>query len=148
MSSDSLTGVERAITAAGGVQALADAMGVSHVSVIGWRSRGAIPPARVAAVAQVTGLSPVELRPDLFATQPAGFAEAQAPVAVTPAAGSLHAEATSLGLDADAIAQKALREAISAEKARRWQEENREAIEAWNRWTEENPLPLAEYRMF
>lgn len=147
MTSDSLAGVERAIAAAGGVQALADAMGVSHVSVIGWRSRGAIPPARVAAVAQVTGLSPVELRPDLFATQPAGFGEAQAPFAA-PAPHPLHAEASALGLDADAIAQKALREAISAEKARRWQEENREAIEAHNRWVEERGLPLAEYRMF
>lgn len=147
MTSDSPAGVERAIAAAGGVQALADAMGVSHVSVIGWRSRGAIPPARVAAVAQVTGLSPAELRPDLFATRLAGFAEAQAPFA-DPRPASLVAEATALGLDADAIAEKALREAIRAEKARRWQEENREAIEAWNRWTEENPLPLAEYRMF
>ena len=147
MTSDIRKGVERAIAAAGGVKALADEMGVSHVSVIGWRTRGAIPPARVAAVARATGLSPAELRPDLFAPTQFGFAEAQAPFAA-PAPNSLHAEATALGLDADAIAEKALREAISAEKARRWREENREAIEAHNRWVEEHGLPVAEYRMF
>ena len=68
-----------------------------------------------------------------------GFAETQAPLA---------AEAQSLGLDASAIAAKAVREAISAEKGRRWLEENRDAIEAWNRGAETNELPLAEYRMF
>jgi len=58
------------------------------------------------------------------------------------------AEAAALGLDAAAIAANALQEAIRAEKARRWLDENRAAIEAWNRWTESNELPLAEYRMF
>jgi antitoxin CcdA len=147
MIGDALAGVERAIAAAGGVKSLANAVGVSHVSVIGWRSRGAIPPSRVAAVAQATGLSPAELRPDLFAAGRPGFAEAQAPFDVSPPV-SLHAEATALGLDADAIAENALREAIRAEKARRWLEENREAIEAHNRWVDEHGLPLAEYRMF
>jgi post-segregation antitoxin (ccd killing protein) len=68
-----------------------------------------------------------------------GLAEAQAPFA---------AEAQSLGLDAAAIAARAVQEAIRAEKARRWLAENQDAIEAWNRWTESNELPLAEYRMF
>lgn len=67
------------------------------------------------------------------------LAEAQAPFA---------AEAQSLGLDAAAIAARAVQEAIRAEKARRWLEENREAIAAHNRWVEEHGLPLAEYRMF
>jgi antitoxin CcdA len=67
-----------------------------------------------------------------------GRAETQAP----------YAEASALGLDADAIAEQALREAIRAEKAQRWLEENRAAIEAGNRWHAENPLPLAPYRMF
>ena len=68
-----------------------------------------------------------------------GLAETQAPFA---------AEAQALGLDAAAIAARAVQEAIRAEKARRWLAENGDAIEAWNRWTENNELPLAEYRMF
>ena len=42
-------------------------------------------------------------------------------------------------------------EAIEAERAARgarWQQENREAIEACNRWVEEHGLPLSEYRLF
>lgn len=70
---------------------------------------------------------------------PPGLAETQARFA---------AEAEALGLDAAAIAGRAVQDAIRAEKARRWLEENKDAIEAWNRWTESNELPLAEYRMF
>lgn len=92
-------------------------------------------------------VTPGDFFPDGSPGEKKGLAEAQTPFDPR-VPHPLHAEATALGLDADAIAQKALREAISAEKARRWQEENREAIEAWNRWTEDNPLPLAEYRMF
>ena len=33
------------------------------------------------------------------------------------------------------------------ERARRWLEENREAIEGWNRYVEEHDLPLEEYRL-
>jgi antitoxin CcdA len=132
------SGLSRAIERAGGVNALARALGLAGASVAQWRS---VPPARLGEVARATGLSPAELRPDLQA----GFAETQAPFAEAEAP---FAEARALGLDAAAIAAKALREAVSAEKSRRWLEENREAIEAWNRWTEENGLPLAEYRMF
>lgn len=39
-------------------------------------------------------------------------------------------------------------DADARERKRQWEEQNREAIEAWNRWTEENELPLAKYRMF
>lgn len=69
----------------------------------------------------------------------AGFAETQAPFAT---------EARALGLDPDAIAQKAVRDAIKAEKERRWLEENREAIAAHNEWVEKHGVPLAKYRMF
>ncbi|MDB5413800.1 MAG: Post-segregation antitoxin (ccd killing mechanism protein) encoded by the plasmid [Rubritepida sp.] len=124
--------LSRAIEMAGGVNALARKLGITSASVAQWRS---VPPARVGEVARVTGLQPSELRPDLRL----GFAEAQAPFA---------AEAQALGLNAAAIAAQAVQDAIRAEKARRWLEENREAIDAWNRWTEENGLPLAEYRMF
>ena len=69
----------------------------------------------------------------------AGFAEAQSP---------LHAEAASMGIDPAAIAETALKKAISDEKARRWAAENAEAIAAHNRYIEEHGLPLAKYRMF
>ncbi|PWS39279.1 post-segregation antitoxin CcdA [Falsiroseomonas bella] len=68
-----------------------------------------------------------------------GLAETQAPLA---------AEARALGLDPDAIAAKAIQDAIRAEKARRWQEENRAALDAQNAWIEKHGLPLAKHRMF
>jgi antitoxin CcdA len=73
------------------------------------------------------------------ASRPPGLAEAQAPFA---------SEARALGLDPDAIAAAALKRAISDEKARRWAEKNREAIEAYNRYFEESDTPLAKYRAF
>ncbi|MDO9708715.1 type II toxin-antitoxin system CcdA family antitoxin [Paracraurococcus lichenis] len=127
---DPKTGVEAAIVAAGGVSALAAAIGISHVSVIRWRARGVIPAERVAAVAAATGLPRQALRPDLFAAS--GLAEAQAPLAPP----------------AQEAETAAAREAAGWERARRWAEENREAIEAYNRHFEENDTPLAEYRAF
>lgn len=35
-----------------------------------------------------------------------------------------------------------------SEEGRKWQEENAEAIKAWNDWVDENGLPLEKYRMF
>lgn len=61
---------------------------------------------------------------------------------------SLAEEAVQLGLDAPGVMRQALSEAIGDERARRWQQENRRSIEAWNRWHEDHGLPLAEYRMF
>lgn len=58
-------GLSKAIAVAGGVGALARALGISQPSVSGW-SR--IPAERVAAVEAATGISRTELRPDLFAT--------------------------------------------------------------------------------
>ena len=55
---------ERAISAAGGVNALARALGRSHPTIVGWKRRG-IPPERLLEVAAVTGMSPADLRPDL-----------------------------------------------------------------------------------
>ncbi|MBB4618134.1 post-segregation antitoxin (ccd killing protein) [Sphingomonas abaci] len=37
---------------------------------------------------------------------------------------------------------------MKAESARRWQQENREAVAGWNQWIEENGLPLARYCLF
>ena len=41
-----------------------------------------------------------------------------------------------------------LRAALSAELGWRWAEENREAIQAMNKWVEENGLPLEKYRLW
>lgn len=129
--------IQSIIDRAGGVAALSRRLGLDHSTVSGWT---AVPAKHVPAVAAVTGLALHEVRPDLHRPgQPPGLAESQ------------HAfvgEARALGLDPEAIAAKAVLDAIRAEKARRWQEENREAIAAWNRWTEDNELPLARYRMF
>jgi antitoxin CcdA len=56
--------------------------------------------------------------------------------------------ARGVGLNLSQVCEAALRQASKKELERRWQEENREAIEAWNVWIEENGLPLAKYRQF
>ncbi len=60
----------------------------------------------------------------------------------------LVADAKAFGLNLSETAERAIAEAVREEKARRWKEENREAIEATNRYIEEHGLPLAEYRQF
>ncbi len=133
--------LQRALQAAGGVSRLATFLALHPSTVSGWRR---IPAGYVVAISKLTGIAATDLRPDLrpelfTVERDPGLAEAQAPFA---------AEAQSLGLDAAAIAARAVQEAIRAEKARRWLAENQDAIEAWNRWTESNEPPLAEYRMF
>lgn len=61
-------GLDRAIAAAGGVGALARKIGIAQPSVSNW-SR--VPAERVLSVEAVTGVSRVELRPDLFGERPA-----------------------------------------------------------------------------
>jgi antitoxin CcdA len=56
--------------------------------------------------------------------------------------------ARAVGINLSQICEAALRDAAKVERDRLWQEENREAIEAWNAWVEENGLPLAQYRQF
>jgi len=129
--------LQEAIRIGGGVSRLAQALGLDVSTVSGWRR---IPASHVAAITRLTGVEPHHLRPDVFPPDLwGGLAETQAPFS---------GEAAALGLDAAAIAAKAVAQAIQAEKSRRWLAENREAVEAWNRWTECNELPLAEYRMF
>lgn len=57
-------------------------------------------------------------------------------------------EAKSLSVNISRAAEAGISEAVRKEKERRWKEENREAIENWNRYFEENGLPFAEYRGF
>jgi antitoxin CcdA len=58
------------------------------------------------------------------------------------------AAAREAGINLSQACEAALREAARAERNRRWKEENRESIEAWNRWVDENGLPLERHRMF
>lgn len=58
----------------------------------------------------------------------------------------LVSEARALNVNISHAAEAGLREAIRAEKERRWLEENAEAIESSNRYIEEHGLPLEKYR--
>jgi TorA maturation chaperone TorD len=61
------TGLERAIDTAGGVRALARALGVSQPAISNWKR---VPADRVIAVESVTGIARAVLRPDLYVGQP------------------------------------------------------------------------------
>ena len=52
------------------------------------------------------------------------------------------------GINLSQVSERAIREATREEHGRRWQEENREALESWNRYLEKHGLPLDKYRMF
>jgi antitoxin CcdA len=58
------------------------------------------------------------------------------------------AAARHAGLNLSQVSETAIRAATKKVLAAQWQEENREAIEAHNRWVEENGIPLARYRLF
>ncbi|MGX9181085.1 type II toxin-antitoxin system CcdA family antitoxin [Mesorhizobium sp. BHbdii] len=57
-------------------------------------------------------------------------------------------DAKALGINISRAAEEGIAKAISAEKTRRWQEENRETIESSNDYVRRNGLPLAKYRPF
>lgn len=61
---------------------------------------------------------------------------------------TLVAEAKKLDINLSRAAEQGLAVAVATERARRWKEENRAAIEAQNAWVAEHGLPLAKYRMF
>lgn len=52
------------------------------------------------------------------------------------------------GINISRASEAGVRVAIREESARRWEEENRAAIEGWNRWTAQHGLPLAHHRQF
>lgn len=61
------------IRAAGGPSRVGREIGRSHATVIGWER---VPPHHVRKVAQLAGLTPFDLRPDLYdAPAPAGAAQ-------------------------------------------------------------------------
>jgi antitoxin CcdA len=57
-------------------------------------------------------------------------------------------EARALGVSVSQAAEAGLRAEIAQIRARRWREENKAAIEAWNTYVEEHGVPLAEFRQF
>lgn len=57
-------------------------------------------------------------------------------------------EAKELKINLSQAAQLGIQAAVSLEKARRWREENADAIRSMNDWVEKNGLPLEKYRQF
>lgn len=60
----------------------------------------------------------------------------------------LVARAKDLDVNVSRAAEDGIARAVQAETERLWKIENREAIESWNRYVEENGLPLEEFRQF
>ena len=60
----------------------------------------------------------------------------------------LVAAAKALDINLSRACEAGLAAALKAERERRWLDENRPALEAWNVWVAENGLPLARYRQF
>lgn len=56
--------------------------------------------------------------------------------------------ARELGIDISRACEEGSAARLSAERNRRWQEENREAIDASNARVAEHGLPLEKYRLF
>jgi antitoxin CcdA len=56
--------------------------------------------------------------------------------------------AKELGVNISQACEAGLAAQVKAAREKKWLEENREAIEQWNRYVEENGLLLAEYRNF
>lgn len=57
-------------------------------------------------------------------------------------------DARALGINLSRACEDGLRQQIAAERGRRWQAENAEAIAASNAYVEKHGLPLEKYRMF
>jgi len=57
-------------------------------------------------------------------------------------------DAKALGINISRAAEAGIAKAIAAEKTRRWQAENKEAIESSNEYVKRNGLPLAKHRLF
>jgi antitoxin CcdA len=62
--------------------------------------------------------------------------------------GPLVEEAKALGLNLSRACETGLEAAVAAERARRWQEENRAFFESYNATVEKDGLLLAQFRQF
>ncbi len=58
------------------------------------------------------------------------------------------AAARDAGINLSKVSEAAILAATRAEQARRWKEENKPAMEDWNRWLERNGMPYAEHRLW
>ena len=60
--------LQKAISKAGSASALARGLGVSPMTISFWRTRssGVVPVDRVMAIFELTGVTPHELRPDIY----------------------------------------------------------------------------------
>lgn len=56
-----MTGIERAILAAGSARALAQACGVGETAVSKWKARGYVPICQIAKITRVTGVAARDL---------------------------------------------------------------------------------------
>ncbi|MFM7442453.1 MAG: type II toxin-antitoxin system CcdA family antitoxin [Tabrizicola sp.] len=57
-------------------------------------------------------------------------------------------EARALGVNLSRAAEEGILVQVRAERTRRWQEDNADAIADYNRWIEENGVPLSQFRKF
>ncbi|WP_222927034.1 type II toxin-antitoxin system CcdA family antitoxin [Sphingomonas gilva] len=57
-------------------------------------------------------------------------------------------QARELGVNISRACENGLEKQVAKDRAERWREENREAIECWNDYVEEHGLPLARHRTF
>ena len=57
------------------------------------------------------------------------------------------AEARELGINISQACERGLVETVKEARAARWLEENREALDGYNRYIEEHGLPLEKYRL-
>jgi DNA-binding transcriptional regulator YdaS (Cro superfamily) len=72
-----VTALKRAIEIAGSAKALAKKLNVTQMTISYWihRSHGIVPPQRVIPIYKVTGVTPHELRPDLYPNPKDGLLE-------------------------------------------------------------------------
>lgn len=61
---------------------------------------------------------------------------------------ALVAEAKALGVNISQASNQGLALAVKQARSERWLEENKPALDAYNRWVEQHGLPLAKYRLF
>ena len=62
--------------------------------------------------------------------------------------GDFVAEAKALGINISQACERGLVETVREAREKHWLEENREAIEGWNRYVAEHGLPLEDLRLF
>lgn len=72
-----MTGIESAIRKSGSASALGSAIGVSKMAVSLWRKNG-VPADRVLSIFNATGVTPHELRPDLYPNPSDGLPKQEA----------------------------------------------------------------------